>query len=152
MAVLLSHSQAKSDSQQFCVCSQNSQCRNAIPITPTTSGITRSGTTLGAPSAASRFAACGVSMDQAGSVFYKFTSPGGHVKVSTCNRVDFDTKLSVFHGQCSNLQCMCGNDDASALTNNSGAIVPYSGNGNNSQDRNRGGTNGNSIGCRSAPS
>ena len=43
-------------------------------------------------------------------------------------------------------------DAASVLTDNSGAIVPYSSGTNHSQDaRNRGGNNGDSIGRRTAP-
>jgi hypothetical protein len=43
-----------------------------------------------------------------------------------------------------------GNDDASALTQNSG-VVPQAQGSNNSQDRNRGGSNGDSIGRRGPP-
>ena len=49
-----------------------------------------------------------------------------------------------------NVQENNGNDNSSVLTDNPGAIVPYSGN-NNSQDRNRGGTNGDAIGRRGPP-
>ena len=50
-----------------------------------------------------------------------------------------------------NVQENSGNDDASALTQNTGAIVPYNNGNNNSQDRNRGGTNADSIGRRGPP-
>ena len=46
-----------------------------------------------------------------------------------------------------NVQGNVGNDDASALTQNSG-VVPQAQGSNNSQDRNRGGSNGDSIGRR----
>lgn len=50
-----------------------------------------------------------------------------------------------------NVQQNSSSDDASALTQNTGAIVPYNNGSNNSQDRNRGGSNGDSIGRRAPP-
>lgn len=45
-------------------------------------------------------------------VWYKYTGTGQQVTVSTNNATtDFDTKLAVFSGSCSNLNCVDGNDD-----------------------------------------
>lgn len=55
---------------------------------------------------------CGTSIDSPG-VWYQTTGDGSNLLASTCsNETDFDTKISVFSGTCSSLQCVGGNDDA----------------------------------------
>jgi len=53
---------------------------------------------------------CGTSNTAPG-VWYK-TAAAGALTVSTCNQADFDTKLSVFEGECGDLGCIGGVDDS----------------------------------------
>ncbi|RZW55539.1 MAG: T9SS type A sorting domain-containing protein, partial [Flavobacteriaceae bacterium] len=53
---------------------------------------------------------CGT-VNTAPGVWYKLDGPGGNVTVSTCNNANFDTKLSIYSGDCASLTCVAGNDD-----------------------------------------
>src|SRR5688572_17976652 len=88
----------------------NDDCSTAIVIS---CGDTLSGTTIdGLPDAVGL---CGTSATAPG-VFYAFTGTGESITVSLCSaNTNFDTKLSVFEGDCASLICVDGNDDACAL-------------------------------------
>jgi hypothetical protein len=62
---------------------------------------------------------CGVSLiETQKGVWYKFIGNGKQVTVSTNNSfTNFDTKLAVFRGSCTNLICIGGNDDVNFLVN-----------------------------------
>ena len=54
---------------------------------------------------------CGTSNTAPG-VWYS-VAHNGPITASTCNQADYDTKLSVFDGECGDLGCIGGNDDNS---------------------------------------
>jgi surface protein len=47
-------------------------------------------------------------------VWYTFEGTGNVLNISTCGVTDYDTKLSVFSGDCVNLICEVGNDNSNA--------------------------------------
>ncbi|MCB0650497.1 MAG: HYR domain-containing protein, partial [Saprospiraceae bacterium] len=72
-------------------------------------GTNQSGTTQGATF--DDVGSCGTSNTAPG-VWYKWTGDGAQVTVSTCNAgTNYDTKLSVFSGNCEVLSCVGGGDD-----------------------------------------
>jgi len=88
----------------------NDDCQAAIPIA---CGETISGTTIDAQ--ADAVDVCNVSATAPG-VFYSFTGTGEETTVSLCSaNTDYDTKLSIFQGDCNSLICLDGNDDACGL-------------------------------------
>jgi hypothetical protein len=90
----------------------NDACANAIPIS-CVSGGTASGTTVNATVDA--LPTCGTTITSPG-VWYSFVAgvvPS--ITVSTCGGATWDTKLSVFTGNCGALVCVGGNDDACSL-------------------------------------
>lgn len=84
----------------------NDICSAAIPI--------QCGQTIaGSTSTASADLApgnCGTSITTSG-VWYSFVATGSASVLSTCNDADYDTKISVFSGTCSSLNCVGGQDD-----------------------------------------
>lgn len=54
---------------------------------------------------------CGAVNVSAPGLWYTFTGAGQDVILSTCGSADFDTKLSVYAGPCTALQCVAANDD-----------------------------------------
>ena len=52
---------------------------------------------------------CGTSITPG--VWYSMIGTGNTITASTCNAADFDTKLTVFCGDCDDLTCIIGNDD-----------------------------------------
>ena len=85
---------------------ENDLCLDAIEVAcgSTVSGTTNEALVDGAPF-------CGTSNTAPG-VWYR-TTHTGLVTASTCNQADFDTKLSVYDGDCDGLDCVTGNDDTS---------------------------------------
>ena len=83
---------------------ENDFCEDAIEIV---CGQTISGTTTSATFDDVGF--CGTSNTAPG-VWYK-VAYDGLITASTCNQADYDTKLSVFDGECGALGCIAGNDD-----------------------------------------
>jgi len=55
---------------------------------------------------------CGVVTVVAPGIWYHIVGTGGQFIASTCNIADYDTKISVYEGSCSNLSCVVANDDA----------------------------------------
>jgi len=47
----------------------------------------------------------------ANSVWYHFTGVDGFITVSTCGTINYDTRLSVYEGDCGALTCIASNDD-----------------------------------------
>lgn len=84
----------------------NNNCGNAVQLTI---GSAVSGTTIGAT--ASNVAYCQASVTGPG-VWYKITGNGGSLKLSTCDNATFDSKISVYSGNCGSLYCVAGNDDS----------------------------------------
>jgi hypothetical protein len=76
---------------------------------------TLSGTTVGATF--DDVSTCGTSNTSPG-VWYYFAGTGDFISLSTCDQADFDTKISVFTGDCDNLVCIGGNDDGTGCTGN----------------------------------
>ena len=87
----------------------NDDCSNAILANPGNPAAIV-GTTVGASVSNASF--CGSNVTSP-SVWYKVIGNGGPITVSTCGQATFDTKLSVYTGNCNNLQCITGNDDGS---------------------------------------
>lgn len=92
----------------------NDACANAIAI-PAIPAIV-SGTTLGANLDPEAGASCGTSISTGG-VWYTVPVPanGSELTLSTCcsafGSADYDSKISVFTGDCAQLNCIDGNDD-----------------------------------------
>lgn len=96
---------------------ENDLCVDAISVN---CGDTVSGTTVGAsvdddvvpvdPCDDSTFPPLGVT---APGVWYSITGTGGNITASLCNQADYDTKISVYTGDCAAppLTCVGGNDD-----------------------------------------
>ena len=86
----------------------NDLCTNAISVAcgNTVSSRTTGATTTGAPGIF-----CGTNITAPG-VWFKFIGNGDSVSLDLCSGSDYDTKLHVFSGSCSVLQCVVGNDDA----------------------------------------
>lgn len=82
----------------------NDLCSDAIALE---CGDTVAGTTIEASFDDEPF--CGTSNTAPG-VWYS-VSHAGLITASTCNDADFDTKLSVYEGECGALGCLDGNDD-----------------------------------------
>lgn len=89
----------------------NDICAAAFPIS---SGLTVSGTTTGANVDAG-LTSCGTSITAPG-VWYFIIGNGGLLTASTCNQAAYDTKLTIFEGNCGALTCLAGNDDASGCS------------------------------------
>jgi len=103
---------------QACECDPavaNDVCTGAEPLTFDADGtVTISATTIGDcifpdPENAN----CGAST--APGVWYSVVGEGIEMSASTCNQADFDTKLSVFAGDCGALSCVAENDDNGGL-------------------------------------
>ena len=62
-------------------------------------------------------------------VWYTYVATGGEVTFSVCDSADFDTKISVFTGDCSALVCEAGNDDAAGCSAFTSEVVIDSSNG-----------------------
>ncbi|MBX3364416.1 MAG: hypothetical protein KF866_06590 [Phycisphaeraceae bacterium] len=86
----------------------NDFCEDAIHIGV---GVT-SGTTSGTTFDAAPF--CGTSNTAPG-VWYRVTGTGNTMTAETCGFRTYDTKISVYCGDCTNLICIGGNDDACGL-------------------------------------
>jgi hypothetical protein len=85
---------------------ENDLCEDAIALE---CGTTVSGTTVDATFDDAGF--CGTSNTAPG-VWYSVNAPDNTlVTASTCNQADYDTKLSVYSGECGGLDCIAGNDD-----------------------------------------
>ena len=103
----------------------NDLCANAIPID---CGEIIEGTTVLATF--DNVGTCGTSNTAPG-VWYSLVGNGALITVSTCLDASYDTKLSVFSGDCGALVCVGGNDDfpgcslRSQLTFNSDAGTTY---------------------------
>ena len=80
-------------------------CQGALPIA---CGGTVQGTTTGANEDLAP--ECGTSISSAG-VWYTFPGTGGQMTLSTCPNNTYDTKLNVYSGDCTELECVAGNDD-----------------------------------------
>jgi hypothetical protein len=90
---------------------QNDDCDSAIPLRGRT--VIVQGSTVGATLDSSGVVACGTSITAPG-VWYEFVAVGGSTSttISTSGEnTNYDTKLHVFHGQCSSLTCLAGNDN-----------------------------------------
>jgi len=72
-------------------------------------GATVSGSTIGATFDNVGF--CGTANTAPG-VWYTFTGDGNSTNLSTCNQANYDTKITVFDGNCGALNCVAGQDDA----------------------------------------
>lgn len=65
---------------------------------------------------------CGSASVTSKGLWYSFTGTGGEVVLSTCGQAQFDTKISVFTGDCDALVCAAGNDDAAGCSGNSSRV------------------------------
>lgn len=87
----------------------NNDCANAIAVGL---GSSTAGTTVDAST--ENISSCGVSSTSPG-VWYTWTGTGDKLLASLCNaNTNFDTKLSVYEGNCNSLSCVSGNDDGGA--------------------------------------
>jgi hypothetical protein len=89
----------------------NDVCTNAIPIA---CGSIVSGTTISASYELNLPLPCSMNVNAQG-VWYSIVGNGNLLEVSTCNFYDFDTRISVFSGNCAALVCNGENDNACGL-------------------------------------
>jgi hypothetical protein len=55
---------------------------------------------------------CQTSVNTASGIWFKFNGTGQRIEISTCAAAtDYDTKITVYAGNCTNLTCVAGNDD-----------------------------------------
>jgi len=86
----------------------NDLCADAITITCPSS---TAGTTFGATKTNDPTEPCGASITSPG-VWYKYTGTGNNdLTISLCNSNTFDSKVSVYSGNCAALTCITGEDD-----------------------------------------
>ncbi|MBL7950761.1 MAG: T9SS type A sorting domain-containing protein [Flavobacteriales bacterium] len=83
----------------------NDYCQGAVAITCSQS---LSGSTTEATTDAVPFCESSV---QAPGVWYTFTGVAGPVQLSTCESVNYDSRLNVYTGSCGAFVCVTGNDD-----------------------------------------
>jgi len=88
----------------------NDLCINATPIS---CGQTISGSTLLASVDNAPF--CVDNMNSANGVWYQFVGSGAETTASLCSFFNYDTKIGVYSGSCSNLVCITGEDDFCGL-------------------------------------
>ena len=91
----------------------NDDCGGAIAVS---CGDSVTGTTVGATTD-SGAPVCGPAITSPG-VWYSLDDTSGlagDITLSLCNGTDFDSKLSVYTGDCSGLVCVVGNDDSCGL-------------------------------------
>jgi hypothetical protein len=87
---------------------ENDICGDAIAVDCNT---TVSGSTLSATLDTDvTGTSCGTSINAPG-VWYTVEGVGANITASTCNQADYDTKISVFTGDCELLTCVGGQDD-----------------------------------------
>jgi len=55
---------------------------------------------------------CGSANITTNGLWFSFTGTGEEVTLATCDAANFDSKISVFSGTCTELVCVAGNDDA----------------------------------------
>lgn len=110
------HTYSTGNSTSFNICLRtprpvpvNDLCSNAIALScgQTLSGYTDSSTSDSAPT-------CNTFTNTSPGVWYAFTGNGGTATISLCGST-FDTKLSVYTGNCAGLTCVTANDDFCSL-------------------------------------
>lgn len=84
----------------------NDACSGAIPIA--CGGSVPGSTATATPDA--NAIDCGTSIQAAG-VWYRIVGSDQSITLSTCSDFSYDTRLNVYRGSCSGLQCVAGNDD-----------------------------------------
>lgn len=97
----------------------NAICAGALPIS--------CGSTITASTATGLFTpgpTCGPANITSKGLWYTFTGTGEEVTLSTCDGTAYDSKISVFSGACSALQCETGNDDAPGCGTRSRVLFP----------------------------
>jgi len=97
----------------------NAICAGALPIA--------CGYTITASTATGLFTAgpaCGPANITSKGLWYAFSGTGEEVTLSTCTGTTYDSKISVFTGSCSALQCVAGNDDATGCGTTSRVVFP----------------------------
>ena len=103
----------KSESPNLFQRGGNETCATAILIECDEGSVV--GSTVGASVDDPGF--CGTGAGTAGSVWYTWIGNGESITITTCNAsiTNYDTKLSVYEGDCGALVCVDGNDDGSPL-------------------------------------
>lgn len=92
----------------------NAVCSGALPIA--------CGAAVDGNTALSFFSpgpTCGAANITSAGLWYTFTGTGETVTLSTCGTADFDTKISVYTGLCTDPLCIAGGDDAVGCADNS---------------------------------
>ena len=94
----------------------NDLCEDALPLScdVTISGSTELSTTRDNPDrdCDGQFGDTVLSVG----VWYTLVGTGGDIVLSTCGTADYDTKIAIYTGECGNLECITGNDDASGCS------------------------------------
>lgn len=95
----------------------NALCANAIPLAcdGSEAGNTTLGLVVSAPT-------CGSANITSKGLWYSVEGTGQVITVSTCNATNYDSKISVFTGDCNTLICVGGNDDAAGCGGNSSQL------------------------------
>ena len=89
----------------------SSPCSNARPLV---CGTTIQGSTIGDP--VPTFGTCGTTVGTGGADWYTIVGDGNIWTAETVTGTNYDTKIWVFTGNCSNLTCVDGDDDGGAGT------------------------------------
>jgi hypothetical protein len=95
----------------------NALCVNALPIScgGTAEGNTELGLVAAGPT-------CGSANITTKGLWYSVVGNGQVLTISTCNATSYDSKISVFTGDCTDLVCVDGNDDATGCGGNSSQL------------------------------
>lgn len=90
----------------------NDLCDDAIPLN--CGDIAYGQNSNGGTSGGDPVAVCGgMTVSGINGIWYRTTGTGDYFRVSTCNGTTFNTKVAVYSGSCSSLNCVSSNDDFS---------------------------------------
>jgi hypothetical protein len=96
----------------------NATCAAAIPLA--CGGSVDGNTTLGL---VAQGPTCGPANITTKGVWYGFVGTGETITLATCGTTDYDSKISVFTGTCTDLICIAGNDDSPGCAGNSSQVI-----------------------------
>ncbi|MBK6883650.1 MAG: T9SS type A sorting domain-containing protein [Flavobacteriales bacterium] len=96
----------------------NANCSGALPITCGMDVDGDTGLSFFQPGTT-----CGAAPVSSPGLWYTFEGTGETVTLSTCDLAEYDTKISVYVGDCGALDCVVGGDDAVGCGDNTSLVV-----------------------------
>jgi hypothetical protein len=96
----------------------NSFCESALPIACGENLLGNTTESIFLPGLA-----CGSAYTEAPGLWYTFTGDGSDVTLSTCGQADYDSKISVYAGTCTDPICVAGNDDGLGCNGNTSFLT-----------------------------